>query len=115
MLNATSEDLKLYFSHQEQIRALNSELAELRKGIKGGFKSRVTSTFQKKIKHYENIGFLTIDKLIRTKFNNNQTKLAENLNINRGTLRKFARDLEGVDHEIRIVDGRYQLMTRQGY
>jgi hypothetical protein len=42
----------------------------------------------------------------------NQSKLAKMLGVNRGTLRKYMDDPNGVNHCIRLYEGKVQLMVK---
>lgn len=54
----------------------------------------------------------TVTELLRTpRFKNNQSQLARVLDCNRGTLRKYLEDVDGKYHEVRIFNGKIQLMT----
>lgn len=54
----------------------------------------------------------TVSELLNTlEFMNNQTRLANELNVNRGTLIKYMKDFGGEFHTIRTVNGSRQLMV----
>ena len=53
----------------------------------------------------------TITELLKSSaIKYNQTSLARLLNCNRGTLRKYMKDVNGDEHLVRCYNGRYQLM-----
>lgn len=55
---------------------------------------------------------MTIFELLKTEeFNCNRSHLARHLNINRGTLNKYAQDRKGRYHLIRWFNDRYQLLV----
>lgn len=55
---------------------------------------------------------LTVDKVLHLRmFGNNQTKLANFLNVSRNTLRKYKSDLKGHEHMISVIDGKYYLFA----
>jgi len=57
---------------------------------------------------------MTINSLLlNTHYRGNQTQLAKDLNVNRGTLRKYMNDTTGEFHFIRLVGAVPQLFTNQ--
>lgn len=59
---------------------------------------------------------MTLADLISNEhFRYNQTFLAKSLNVNRGTLRKYLKDVKGEFHFVKICStpGRYELFTNQ--
>lgn len=57
---------------------------------------------------------MTITELLQTKmYRNNQSFLARELGVNRGTFRKYMNDLAGEFHFIRKAGSEYQLFTNQ--
>ena len=54
------------------------------------------------------------DLLLNTHYRGNQTLLAKNLNVNRGTLRKYMTDEAGEFHFIKeYTDSKIELFTNQ--
>ena len=57
---------------------------------------------------------MTINDLLLNKhYRGNQTLLAKDLNINRGTLRKYMTDEDGGFHFVGKCAGKYELYTNQ--
>lgn len=57
---------------------------------------------------------MTIPELLATKmYRYNQSFLARELELNRGTFRKYMNDKEGVFHFIRESNGKLELFTNQ--
>lgn len=55
---------------------------------------------------------VTINELLNTmEFLKNQTLLANDLGVNRGTLRKYMNDLDGEFHQVRVFNGKRQLLV----